>query len=188
MNNNWSELHKISLINKENVTEAVGGKTLAFFCKEPPVLIDDVIIKELKEISKNKGCISLRICLHSSPNADHHDMIILLLNNGYYRPHKHLDLGETFHVMEGKMAVFSFDDIGNIYDCVILENNNLYRVKGGSYHAVFPISDIVVYHESRNGPFLRENDSIFPDWSANESDIKKVDEYTKRCYEAISKM
>ena len=44
----------------------------------------------------------------------------------------------------------------------------IYRTPINVYHTMFPISKFVIYHESKIGPFLKKNDSIFPEW------IKKI--------------
>ena len=28
-----------------------------------------------------------------------------------------------------------------------------------------PVTDVVIYHENKPGPFLGDDDSIFPDWA-----------------------
>ena len=179
MSNSKSNQYKVSLIDKTNVVEDKKAKSLSFFCTINPVLVDEKIISELKEVSKFHNNANVRICLHSSPDAEQHDMIILEKKDSYYRPHKHNQVGETFHMIEGEMGVFSFDDNGNVYDSVFLKRSYVYRIAKGSYHAILPISDYVIYHENRKGPFLGNNDSIFPAWSPSKENMNEIKSFIK---------
>jgi len=174
-----TEKSTISLINIDDSKLRVDStaKTIAFFCKERPVRIDKDVISDLHKVSGQNNGANVRICLHDSPSAKHHDMVILEKRGKYYRPHKHNDKGEAFHIMSGKMGIFSFDDNGNVTDAVTLLEGDIYRVEVGQYHSVLPITDTVIYHENKPGPFLGEGDSIFPDWAPDGADNKKVDQY-----------
>jgi hypothetical protein len=59
------------------------------------------------------------------------------------------------------------------------KQGNLYRVAKGSYHAVFPISDYVIYHENKPGPFLGDNNSIYADWSPEKEDLDEIKTFKK---------
>jgi len=157
----------VSLLNPDPkiLWEVSGDRTVAFFCKRHPVRVDAALVEELKEISIMRGGKNVRLCLHNGPDADHHDMIILERMEKYYRPHKHLDKGEAFHIMEGRMGIFTFDDLGNVIEACTLDAGEIFKVGIDMYHAVMPLTEVVIYHENKPGPFLGEKDSIFPDWA-----------------------
>jgi len=180
-----SNLHRISLIDKLNVVEDKKAKSMSFFCQVSPVLIDEKILGELKELSRFNNA-TVRVCLHSSSGADQHDMIIIIRKDSYCRPHKHDHVGETYHLIEGEMGVFSYDDKGSINDSALLQKNNIYRVSKGGYHAVLPLSDYVIFHESRIGPYLANNDSIFADWSPGKDDIDEIKVFIKTHLEILN--
>ena len=180
-----SNLHRISLIDKLNIIEDKKAKSMSFFCQVSPVLIDEKILGELKELSRFNNA-TVRVCLHSSSDAEQHDMIIIIRKDSYFRPHKHNHCGETYHVIEGEMGVFSYDDKGSIYDSAFLQKNNLYRVSKGNFHAVLPISDYVIFHESRIGPYLGSKDSIFADWSPEEGDVDEIKVFIKTHQEILN--
>ena len=95
-------------------------------------------------------------------------MIILERQRGrYYRPHKHSDKDETCHVIEGEIALFLFDQEGKVTKRVEIrgEATMVFRVETGRWHTLVPVTDTVVYHESKVGPFLGDNDSIYPSWA-----------------------
>ena len=160
-------ISKISLIDFDDTKLRKDGsaKTISFFCNTRPVKIDSNVVSELKVISENNNGANVRICLHKSPLSDHHDMVILERRGKYYRPHKHKDKGEAFHIIDGKMAIFVFNDNGSVIDASVLLQGDIYRIEAGQYHSVMPATDVVIYHENKPGPFLGDDDSIFPDWA-----------------------
>lgn len=180
--NQSMQLSSLVLSDPESVWVDKGAKSIAYFCKKKPVKVDKKLIKELKEIAASVGNKNIRLCLHESPDALSHDMIILERKGKYYRPHKHLTKGESFHIIEGLLAVFIFDESGVAIDSCILEpeGNFIYRVGVNMYHAVMPLSDLVIYHESKPGPFLGDRDSIYPSWSPVGNNPQEVADYTDR--------
>lgn len=157
----------LSLINPDLdiLWEDTSAKTIAFFCKRQPVRIDVALVEELKEVSKLRNGQNVRLCLHDSPDAAHHDMIILERKDKYYRPHKHREKGEASHIMQGRLGIFTFDDAGNVTEACALNPGEIFRVGTNMYHAIMPLTEVVIYHENKPGPFLGDNDSIFPDWA-----------------------
>jgi len=178
-------LSSINLDGNKSVEIAESARAVAYFCKKLPVRIDKKLIGELKTRFKEIGDKNLRICLHDGPQALLHEMIILQRKGKYYRPHKHLNKGETFCILEGRMGIFSFNDEGGVIDSCILDPKDsvIYKVKANMYHAVMPISELVVYLEVKLGPFHSAHDSIFPSWASDGTDaqeIKKYNEYLRK--------
>jgi len=160
-----------------------GPRSRAYFCQKTPLKVNQRLIQELKEIMATQiGNKNLRLCLHSSPEAPFHEMIIFERKTKYYRPHRHEDKGETFHIIEGEMGVFCFDDDGQVREVNILSKKGdlIYKIEAGMYHAVLPLTDIIIYYESHPGPFRGTGDSIYPSWAPDESNPEKVKEYTDR--------
>jgi glucose-6-phosphate isomerase len=154
-----------------------GAKSVAFFCVKRPVRIDADVIADLRTLAAENNGRNARICLHAGPEANHHDMVVLEHRGKYYRPHKHADKGEAFHVMDGQLGIFAFADDGAIVDAHVLNPGDIYRVEAGMYHAVLPQTEQVLYHENKPGPFLGDGDSIYADWAPDGTDQKAVDEY-----------
>ncbi len=176
------KLSKISILepDPEKVRQDVAAKSISCFCLHRPIFVGSELLKEMKDVSRVNGGCNVRICLHSGPEAMHHDMVVLESKENYYPPHKHEEKGECFHVMDGKLGLLAFDDCGDIIDANVLEKGDIYRIEIEMYHAVIPVSDIVIYHESKPGPFLGNDDSIIPSWAALEEDLKAVKAYKRR--------
>ncbi len=173
------KLSNISLLalDEEKLREDTGAKSISFFCLTRPVRIDRVLVDEMKEVSVQRAGRNVRICLHSGPEDDHHDMVVLERSGKYYRPHKHAKKGECFHVIEGSLGLLVFDPAGGVIDATALGAGEIYRIAVGMYHAVMPLSDPVIYHESKPGPFLGEGDSIYPDWAPLAEDAEAVEAF-----------
>jgi len=160
------------------------AKTAGYFCRKMPVRIDFALLEELKGYGQKQD---VRLCLHECPSSDFHEMIILQHKEGYYRPHKHPDKGESYHIIEGVIAICLFDEKGEILDICKLDypDNILYRIGPNMYHATFPLTDVVVYHESKLGPFIRETDAVFPEWSPKENDKIQIEFFKKKIFNAV---
>ena len=173
------KLSSISILepDAQKLREDLSAKSVSFFCLQRPVRVDQALLDEMKEVSVLRGGRNVRICLHSAPEDEHHDMVVLEHGGNYYRPHKHQAKGECFHVMDGRLGLLAFDEAGAVIDATILEAGDMYSIAVGMYHAVMPLSDPVIYHESKPGPFLGDGDSIYPDWAPAEDDSAAIEAY-----------
>jgi len=177
----------VSLSDSTRVWEDTRAKSTSFFCYRAPVRVDAVLLRELKDVAMRSGGRNARICLHEGPDAAFHEMIILEKRGGYLRPHKHLTKGESYHAIEGALGAFIFDESGRIVDtCRIGEGGAIaYRVGANMFHAVIPLTDYVIYHEAKPGPFLGLHDSVYPDWAPDGADPEAVAVFRRRLLEAL---
>lgn len=180
-------ISKIILDDPEKIRKDESGRSLGLFCRNLPGRVDRQLIDELKEILEQQPEKNIRLCLHEAPDALFHSMIILERQRKYYRPHKHYEKGECFHIIEGRMAVFAFDEKGNVIDSCCLDPSGvfIYRVQVNMYHAVMPLTPIVIYHESKPGPFLDNSDSIFPSWAPDDGDEEKITIYNQQLHDIL---
>ena len=63
------------------------------------------------------------------------------------------------------------------FTCICFSRNRFYKVKPNMFHAVLPITDFVIYHETKPGPFLGEMDSIYPDWAPKVNNQNEINTY-----------
>ena len=182
------KLSSISIldIDPEKVREDKNAKSASFFCLQRPVLVNNALITEMKQISFQRENCNVRVCLHESPEDDHHDMVVLEYGDKYYSPHKHKRKGECFHVIVGKLGLIAFETSGEIIDSTVLSEGELYRVAAGMYHAVLPLTDHVVYHESKPGPFSGEGDSIYPKWAPQPDHFERIKKYKAMVLSSLS--
>ncbi len=167
---NENRLSLIHLDDDDAVGFDDGGKSPAYFCVRKPVAVTRELIANLvaKGAKTGKG---IRLCLHEGHDASLHDMIVVQYAGQYFRPHKHLEKSESYHMIEGEMGIFIFDDEGKAVDACRMDTSNttVYGVGPGMYHTNFPLTEVAVYHESRPGPFV-SGDSVFASWAPDGND------------------
>ncbi len=149
------------------------AKSKSFFLKNNFKLFDSKMIAFLeKNYFQSKK--DVRICLHKDSADKHHDMVILQQKRNFYAPHKHLKKGETYHIIKGSMAIILFNNNGKIKKIFKLKKDNIFRTPINTFHTMVPLTRYVVYHESKTGPFLKKNDSIFPKWNKKFNNIFNI--------------
>ena len=166
------------------------AKTKAYFFKKTEVVFNRKIINFLeKYYKKNKK--DIRVCIHRDPSEKQHDMVLLQKRKDFYKPwfenrkmgtfpHKHLKKGETYHMIFGKMGCVLFNNNGKVKKMCVLKKGDIFRVPKNTYHTMMPITNYVVYHESKIGPFLKKADSIFPKWLKKYNKFQYLKKFRKK--------
>ncbi|MBM4134971.1 MAG: cupin fold metalloprotein, WbuC family [Nitrospira sp.] len=165
----------------------------------PEVLVADVPlltltsdhIEHLKVRASKNPRRRIRLCAHRNLNDAVHEMLIVMTQECYIRPHKHLGKGESFHIVEGALDVVGFDEVGNVTTVLPLGDYGsgqsfYYRSDELGYHTVIIRSAFVVIHETTRGPF-RAADNIVAPWSPDEKDPVAVGEFLARLGRMIEK-
>ncbi len=122
-----------------------------------------------------------RLCTHPDSGDRLHEMLIYLGKGSYIRPHKHTNKSESFHIIEGNLAVTLFDDYGSIVDTVFMGEYSsgrqfYYRLVKDYFHSVVVLSGFVIFHETTNGPFNSE-DTVYASWAPEENDEGAKEKY-----------
>ena len=155
---------EIDLLTENNLKNDVDALSLSLFCHEPFTLINDKVINQLKETSLLKGNVNIRVCMHSDIDSNLHDMIILMRSESYCRPHMHTNTDETVQIIEGKLLIVLFEENGNILRTGIIKDNEMTRIPVGTFHTLMSLTPYVIFHESKSGPFIRD-ETVFAKWS-----------------------
>ena len=146
------------------------GRTEAYYCRcAPVVIVDAEVLAWLKERLDGGSGSTVRICLHSGPEATLHDMVVVHRRGGEFKLHKHLTCEETYHMIEGRMRVDLFDDEGRKTGSYLIGESGsglplMCRVRSNVWHVNVPETEYAIFHESRPGP-LDRSDSVTPDWA-----------------------
>jgi cupin fold WbuC family metalloprotein len=140
------------------------AKSISFYTKGYPTIVNKKTILELENFwfTEKKD---IRLCLHANNSALAHDMLILQSKETYCRPHYHEGKGECFHINKGVANVVLFSGDGLNHQNYEITEGELFRIPPSSIHAIYSKSDYCIYHESKEGPFKPDNDSIYPEWS-----------------------
>jgi cupin fold WbuC family metalloprotein len=85
------------------------------------------------------------------------------------------------------MACVLFNEKGKIKKICKLKKNDIFRTPINVFHTMQPLKNFVIYHESKTGPFLKKNDSIFSSWSKELVKNKtKINNLKKIIYKSIN--
>lgn len=126
-------------------------------------------VARLKRIALESPLRRSRLCLHRSDDDLLHEMIIVLTRDCLFRPHRHVAKSESYHMIEGRMVFIMFSDDGTPLRAEVLTPPGqggcvCMRISDPVYHAVVPLDDLVVYHETTNGPF-KPGSAILAEWA-----------------------
>lgn len=120
----------------------------------------------------------IRLCTHENPDDRLHEMLIVHERSAYVRPHKHPGKTESTHIIEGLVDVVMFDDDGQITQVISMGDYTsgkmfYFRMATPVFHTLIIRSDVLVFHETTNGPFDRRN-TVFASWAPEDSDVNFV--------------
>jgi cupin fold WbuC family metalloprotein len=159
--------------------------------QEPLVRVDQSYIDYLKARARGNRRRRVRLCAHPSTDSKVHEMLIVHARGTYVRPHLHLHKAESYHVIEGRADVVLFSPEGVMEGVVPLGEPGsgrvfFFRLEDMRYHSFIVQSDVFVFHETTNGPFVRA-DMQFAPWAPPDEDetgveafLRKMTEYVKR--------
>ncbi|QZT37239.1 WbuC family cupin fold metalloprotein [Halosquirtibacter xylanolyticus] len=133
-------------------------------------LLDDVCVKA--EASERKR---MNYNFHDSAEAPLQRMLNALQIGTYLRPHRHLtpEKDEVFILLRGRLAVFFFNDKGEVVESVILDRDKgKYGVDipAGQWHGLLVLEDDSVIFEVKHGPYEPLCKEDFAPWSPAEGE------------------
>lgn len=148
------------------------GMQTVFHNSEDVTLVGPEWIAQLKSAAVQSPQRRARLCLHGADDDALHQMIIAAAGDCLFPPHRHPRKSESFHMIEGRLAVILFADDGTALESLLLSavpryGALCYRLSTPRFHTVLPLDDVVVYHEITNGPF-RQGDTEIAQWAPAE--------------------
>lgn len=147
-----------------------------FYSSDSIVKVRRNDISQLKQFARQTPRKRSRLCAHKDIDASVHEMLIVHEKDIYIRPHMHVGKSESFHVVEGEADIVIFSDDGAILDLIEMSEYGggkvfYYRLSEQLFHTVIIKSEVVVFHETTNGPFYRE-DMVFAEWSPPDNEVE----------------
>jgi cupin fold WbuC family metalloprotein len=136
------------------------------------VMVGPEWIGRLKAAALQSPLRRARLCLHRSSDDKLHEMIIALARDCLFQPHRHPGKTESFHMIDGRLAVVIFEEDGRPLRSLLLTPPRqggviCYRLCVPAFHTVLPLDDVVVFHETTNGPF-EKGDALLAEWAPSE--------------------
>lgn len=131
----------------------------------------------------------IRLCTHSDAKDPLHEMLIVHEREAYVRPHRHPGKTESMHVIDGLVDVIVFDEAGQVQRIISMGGFSsgrtfYYRMAAPVFHTLMIRSDVLVFHETTNGPFDRK-DTVFAPWSPEDGDPQGIDAFMTALEEKI---
>ena len=145
--------------------------------------ISKSLVDGLKKKAKESPQKRYRYCIHKSNDHLTQEMIIVFHKDTILTPHRHpVGRSESYHVIEGAMNVYFFDDNGKVIGIIKLEEmsknyNFYYRLSSHTWHLPVPTTEYMVYHETITGPFLTEADIEYPIWKDKYDTAQKINHF-----------
>jgi cupin fold WbuC family metalloprotein len=153
-----------------------------YLSKEKTFSLSSKEIVELKQLACYNHRQRVRFCSHSSSQEPVHEMFIVHPKGAYVRPHKHISKAESMLVIDGEVDYVIFNEEGGIKKVVPMGDYQsgkcFYQsTRTELYHSLLIQSDWLVFVEVTKGPFERK-DTVFAQWSPEESDNESIQEFT----------
>lgn len=148
-------------------------------------VINEQLLNETAERAKQSPRLRMNYNFHEELDDPVNRLINAMEPGTYLRPHRHLnpDKDEVFLLLRGKVAVFIFDEKGNIIEKLVLDPKaGVYgaEIKAGIWHGLLVLESGSVIYEVKQGPFAPLSPENFAPWSPEPEDTEGVGEFLKK--------
>jgi cupin fold WbuC family metalloprotein len=110
---------------------------------------------------------------HATMEDNPHRFLNVMVRGTYIAPHRHLDppKSESFLVLAGEIALFLFDDAGEVTAVHVLGRDPMgIDIPAGVWHTLAVLSETAVCYEVKPGPYSRATDKDFAGWAPREGE------------------
>lgn len=154
------------------------------------VRVDRAEMDRLKELAELNARRRMRLCTHRNLEDAVHEMLIVHTSDTYVRPHKHLNRGESFHILEGQADSVFFDDNGRVRDVIAMGDYRsdlcfYYRLDQPIYHTLLIHSPHLLFHEATSGPFDPKQ-TVFAPWSPADQCTEEVQSFMRKLKQDVA--
>jgi cupin fold WbuC family metalloprotein len=155
-----------------------------FFPGQEIIEIRTEQLEELRDAAARAPLRRARLCLHGTHSDPVQEMVIAFCRDTYNRPHRHHGKSESFHVIEGRLAIVFFDDSGLPTRRLLLGppgtgETFVYRLACSRWHTVIPLTTFAIIHETTTGPF-DPADTEFASWAPDGTDRAEANAFLAR--------
>ncbi len=138
-------------------------------------LIDQKLLDETTERAKQSPRLRMNYNFHETLDDPVNRLLNAMEPDTYLRPHRHLnpDKTEVFILLRGKVALFFFDDCGNVTETFILDpQKGCYggEIPAGIWHGLVVLESGTVIYEIKQGPFAPLTPDNLAPWSPSAED------------------
>jgi len=137
-------------------------------------LIDDALLDATvaRALTAPRGRINHNF--HPDMASNPHRFLNAWTRGSYAAPHRHLAVPkpESFLVLRGELALFVFDDAGEVTERYLLGRDGVHGIDlaPGLWHTVAAVTDTAICFEVKAGPYDAATDKEFAPWAPREGD------------------
>jgi cupin fold WbuC family metalloprotein len=136
-------------------------------------VLNSELIRMLIERARQSPRLRTNHNFHNSMEDNPHRFLNVMLRGTYIAPHRHTDppKSESFLVLEGELAFFTFEHNGSIASTNILGRDAIgIDIQPGVWHTLMVLSPHAVCYEVKPGPYSATHDKDFALWAPREGD------------------
>lgn len=143
--------------------------------------IDRQMVESLQTQAKESHRLRKNLNFHTFPSDPLQRMLNAIEPNSYVHPHRHIDppKREMFLILTGRVAVFIFDNGGNVLNFTVLDaatQNYGIEILPHEWHTIVSLSPGSIVFEVKDGPYDADVDKWFAPW-APEPDTQEAIDY-----------
>ena len=137
------------------------------------LFVNHEMIEEVKYEALQSPRHMARLLMHLSHEDMVQEMLIAMGKNCLVTPNSSIGKSESLQVVEGRLLLVIFDQNGNVVkeeEMGPIGSNfsSIYRLNSTPWHTMVPLTEMVVVHETLQGPFGNSSD-VMPNWVPSES-------------------
>ena len=136
-------------------------------------LVDSTLIASLIERARQSPRRRVNHNFHAGMDDNPHRFLNVMLEGTYVTPHRHQDppKSESFLVLEGRVALFTFRPGGEVDSIQVLGGDPVGAdLAPGVWHTIAVLTPYAVCFEVKPGPYSAANDKDFAPWAPREGD------------------
>ena len=136
-------------------------------------LLDANLCRDLITRAQQSPRLRTNHNFHASMEDNPHRFLNVMVKGTYIPPHRHVDppKSESFLVLDGEIAFFTFDDDGQILSTHLLGRDPLgIDIPPGVWHTMAVLSSHAICYEVKPGPYSPATDKDFAPWAPREGD------------------
>jgi cupin fold WbuC family metalloprotein len=136
-------------------------------------LLDAALIGRLLDRARESPRLRTNHNFHSSPEENPQRFLNVMLKGTYIAPHRHRDppKAESFLVLEGELAFFTFGEGGEVAGAYVLGRDAAgIDLRPRIWHTMAVLTPYVVCYEVKPGPYSAATDKEFAPWAPREGD------------------
>lgn len=142
-------------------------------------VIDDALMDTTLARAKASPRGRINHNFHADHSSNPHRFLNAWTRGSYAAPHRHLQVPkpESFVMLRGELALFVFDDAGQVTERLILGRGGVLGVDlaPGLWHTVAALTETAVCFEVKAGPYDPATDKEFAPWAPREGDPAAAD-------------